>query len=500
MVERLSGEATSSCTPSLEITKNPQAGKLSSAQPERKRHHEAVVSEVLPEPSPKRTRHSLAERRENATKDQASTPIDLQTYRVLHWSEQGTWPPETEERAMQNFREDHPPNALARRRSSTLGYKRSSGSLVTETTTSGDKKALPEKISYKDEQVRIELNNIGSFMDDHKEGITPESRALCQELLNNPQQISEDVLFSDELFPEVCKMVKGQNEATVVRHILPRLVPSPKIRALLGADHLKFLNETVNASWINATKCCSYRPHPDYSIGIHREAFSREQLQKLQPFIGTRLSEESLYTATYDTCFPFLTTEVKCGAIALDVADRQNAVSQTCALRGLVTLFRIVGREQELHRKVLGFSISHDNEAVRIYGHYPFIDGKITTYHRCVISEFNITPTIEGDKRWKTAKFVQNVQDKHAIDLFKMLCSAVDMLRPEAESRQWSRPSSQLEHFSQASEPERSGLSQQLETSEIADEPQTSAQPITPDASTRSVGRKKKRTTGASKS
>jgi len=34
--------------------------------------------------------------------------------------------------------------------------------------------------------------------------------------------------------------------------------------------------------------------------------------------------------------FPFLTCEVKCGAAALDVADRQNAYSMTMAVRVLV--------------------------------------------------------------------------------------------------------------------------------------------------------------------
>jgi hypothetical protein len=41
--------------------------------------------------------------------------------------------------------------------------------------------------------------------------------------------------------------------------------------------------------------------------------------------------------------FPFLTSEVKCGASALDIADRQNAHSQTVALRGLIELFQLVG-------------------------------------------------------------------------------------------------------------------------------------------------------------
>ena len=58
--------------------------------------------------------------------------------------------------------------------------------------------------------------------------------------------------------------------------------------------------------------------------------------------------------------FPFLTCEVKCGAAALDIADRQNAHSMTMAVRGIVELFRLVKREKELHREILAFSISHD--------------------------------------------------------------------------------------------------------------------------------------------
>jgi hypothetical protein len=45
----------------------------------------------------------------------------------------------------------------------------------------------------------------------------------------------------------------------------------------------------------------------------------------------------------------FLTYEVKCGAAALDIADRQNAHSITLAVRGIVELFRLVKRENELY-------------------------------------------------------------------------------------------------------------------------------------------------------
>jgi hypothetical protein len=53
--------------------------------------------------------------------------------------------------------------------------------------------------------------------------------------------------------------------------------------------------------------------------------------------------------ATYYIYFLFLTYEVKCGAAALDVVDRQNAYSMTLAVRGIVELFRLVKREKELH-------------------------------------------------------------------------------------------------------------------------------------------------------
>ena len=83
---------------------------------------------------------------------------------------------------------------------------------------------------------------------------------------------------------------------------------------------------------------------PDFLSEQHEEG-----LKKLQPFLGD-LEDESYLKAT---CFPFMTREVKRGNIGLDIADRQNAHGHTVALRGLFALFRLFGREQELHRKFL---------------------------------------------------------------------------------------------------------------------------------------------------
>jgi len=42
----------------------------------------------------------------------------------------------------------------------------------------------------------------------------------------------------------------------------------------------------------------------------------------------------------------------------------------TLAVRSIVELFRAVKREDEVNRKILAFSVSHDHTSVRIYGQY----------------------------------------------------------------------------------------------------------------------------------
>jgi hypothetical protein len=89
---------------------------------------------------------------------------------------------------------------------------------------------------------------------------------------------------------------------------------------------------------------------------------------------------------------------VKCGAAALDIADRQNAHSMTLAVRAVVELFRLVGREMELHREILAFSVLYDHRSVRIYGYYPVIDRKDTKYYRHLIRTYDFTELDGKDK------------------------------------------------------------------------------------------------------
>ena len=151
-----------------------------------------------------------------------------------------------------------------------------------------------------------------------------------------------------------------------------------------------------------------------------------QQLNKLDPLVGT-VYNISFFVATYRMYFPFLTCEVKCGTVALEIADRQNAHSMTVAARSVVELYKAVKREKELHREILAFSISHDHSAVRIYGYYPVIDRDTTTFYRYPVHKFDFT-ALDGRDKWTAYKFTKNVYDVWMPTYLKRICSVIDQL------------------------------------------------------------------------
>ncbi|KND86127.1 hypothetical protein TOPH_09249 [Tolypocladium ophioglossoides CBS 100239] len=255
-----------------------------------------------------------------------------------------------------------------------------------------------------------------------------ESKTLCQTLLETAQAEPQDSLFRSNIFESTCRKVEDRNETRVIRDITPLIVPPAEILCTYGTSHLKHLIESVNEGWNNSIPLTSTRPQPDYSVGFKRDAFSEDQLAKLSPFIGDFIAgDQSFFMATYYMYFPFLTCEVKCGAAALDIADRQNAHSMTLAVRGIVELFRAVKREDEVNRKILAFSVSHNHRSVRIYGHYPVITKKDIKYYRHPIHDFSFT-ALDGKDKWTAHRFTKNVYDTWMPAHFKNICSAIDRL------------------------------------------------------------------------
>jgi hypothetical protein len=287
-------------------------------------------------------------------------------------------------------------------------------------------------------------------MVESKSDITIQSRTLCKTLLDAKQVYPENSLFRDDLFTTTCHKIHNRNEARVISAISRLIVPSAEGLATYGAEHLEILIESHNEGWNNSIPLTGTRPQPDYSVGFQREAFTKEQLEKLSPFIGDFIGGDlSYFMATYLMYFPFLACEVKYGATALDIADRQNAHSMTLAARGVVELFRLVNRVNEVNRQILAFSVSHDYCSVRIYGYYPVINEKDTKYYRHPIHKFDFT-AMEGKEKWTAYQFTKNIYDAWVPAHFKKICSAIDQLKLNTD-------------FGVAAPSESTGLSQGLE-------------------------------------
>ncbi|MCJ1288292.1 hypothetical protein MMC26_007647, partial [Xylographa opegraphella] len=386
------------------------------ADRKRKRSHETTncpTAKVQEEHTTKRARTSVA-----SFKRAASDTCNKTGHPINHWIREGRWPKEYFEPEINM--------------SSPLARKKSSAALCREALESSSitpsQKTEGKSAPYKDLAYETLLAEQGSFLDEFHQGITDSSKDEIPILLNTKQKVPQDSLFRDDLFKEACAKLRDRNEARVINDIARLIVPSAETLATYGDTHLKPLIVGMNERWNESIRVTPTLPQPDFCVGFKRSAFTRDQLKRLEPFTGNVLAatkSSSFFLATWRMYFPFFTCEAKCGSGGLDIADRQNAHSMTLAVRGIVELFKLVEREKELHRKVLAFSISHDDEAVRIFGHYSVIDGDKTTFYRHPIHKFDFT-ALDGKDKWTAYKFTKNVYDIWMPDHYKLICSAID--------------------------------------------------------------------------
>lgn len=390
--------------------------------PKRKREQEPLSADGPSQPTYKRPRTSYSSSQKTTIQEIVKVP-EHNVDPIDYWRRKGTWPREVFDKDCDMS------HLLARKKSTTsLRRKRSDvGSTAPSSTTPSDQKPRESKSApYQHARYEDLLATKGSFMGKYEQGITDASKKINQSLLQRQQTLPKDTLFSDYLFEETCEAIRNRNEARVIRDISPLIVPSAENFAIRGYTSLRILIESINEGWNNSIPITTPRPQPDYSVGFKRSAFTEDQINKLQPFVG-ELTDTSYFMATYYMYFPFFASEVKCGAAALDVADRQNAHSMTLAVRGVVELFRLVKREKELHREIIAFSVSHDHRSVRIYGHYPIIDDKKTIFYRHPIHTFDFT-ALDGKEKWTAYKFIKNMYDVWMPIHFKRLCSVIDAL------------------------------------------------------------------------
>ncbi|KXS93314.1 hypothetical protein AC579_9010 [Pseudocercospora musae] len=342
---------------------------------------------------------------------------------VAYWAANKRWPRQYFEpgKDMENI--------LARKRSISARSRKNSdtGSTTPSSTDQGEPKSREQKSAeYRKPQYATVLATKGVFMEESELDISRESQRECKRLLERRGGIPEHSLFRDDLFKATCKKMQDKNEARVIQDISRLIVPSAETLTTYGATALKCLIESVNEGWNTSIPITKTRPQPDYAVGFRREAFTQDQLDRMHPIIGD-FGDQSYFMATWYMYFPFLTCEVKCGAAALDIADRQNAHSVAIAVRAVVELFRAVKREKELHREILAFSISHDHATVRIYGYYAEVDGSETKYYRHTIRKFDFTE-LDGKEKWTAYQFTKNMYDNWMPMHFERICSAIDQI------------------------------------------------------------------------
>ena len=262
---------------------------------------------------------------------------------------------------------------------------------------------IPDGV-YKDERYESRLMAKGSFMEDLELKGSPARRVLCEQLLERPQTVPADILCRAPHFERFCQVLAHRNESLIFRLLNPFIVPSAMEMGIRGDEGLWPLTEHAKEQWTHCIPFVGPQPEPDYSIGFDRLAFGLDHMSKLEMLVGGA-EERSYFAATELMIFPFLTCEVN---QSLNVADRQNAHSMTLAVRGVVELFRSVGRVNEVNREILAFSISHNRSCARIYAHFAVINGGKTSFHRHHIKTALFSKTGSGDM-WSAYKFVRNV-------------------------------------------------------------------------------------------
>ncbi|KAL5040782.1 hypothetical protein BDW71DRAFT_212781 [Aspergillus fruticulosus] len=307
----------------------------------------------------------------------------------------------------------------------------------------------PEPDSRERRRIVYDSDDCGRFLKKNhcfviptSSGPTKACMAACRTLLKGgwDGDPPTGTVFNKNKIQRTVTRLASRPESAIIRTIGELVVPSIDNSVELGtlADSMDEpwddsipLDEGVpplqnHADLLEEKKYYLPRPQPDYSVGFSSLAFTDEQLLKLEPFLGG-MNSTSFFRPTGEMHFPFMVSEVKSKTTSLRAADYQSIHSMALCLRGIIYLFRLVKREQELDRTILGFSITHNSCDVRIHGYYPAISGPKNTYHAHCISSF----PLNSKTRWKSYKFIMAVYHKWAPLHLERICSAIEQL-PES--------------------------------------------------------------------
>ena len=263
-------------------------------------------------------------------------------------------------------------------------------------------------------------------MKEFKIRITNKNKTLIKKLFNTEHLVHEESLFWDNLFKIICQKIEDKNKIQVMLDIIWLIVSSMKILITYDVSDLECLIKTNNEDWNNSISFYSSYLQSDYSVKFKWSAFMNNQLEKLKSFINNWNYIFFLMIMNI-MHFLFLTCEMKCDEMMLEIVNRQNAHNMTLVMRDVVKLFRLVKHEQELHQKILAFSILYDHCSVRIYDHYSVINEKNTIFYCYLIHEFSFM-ILNDKEKWTAYKFIRNIYNNFMSMYLKRICWAIDQL------------------------------------------------------------------------
>lgn len=298
--------------------------------------------------------------------------------------------------------------------------------------------------------------------------ISDDSETFCQSLLKTECRIPEDSLLRDDIYRDTIADLAERNEPRVIQDVGRLYVPSVQTVAKINEKRFQVFVESVNEGWDCCYPLIDPRPQPDYAVGIGRSGLSEARISKLYPLIKDDPTFRSNHKSTYYMYFPFFSTEVKCGTSGLVVADRQNGHTMGVSVQSIISLYRLAGKELELHNRPIAFSVSHDHRMVRLTGWGAVIDGDFYTVKPFPVHSFDVT-ALKGQELWTPRKFTIGVYE-YGLTLLDKINAIIDELPPDLNLEKVQPLKLGLNTGFEPQLPlNRSGLSQQLDAHSLSE-------------------------------
>lgn len=102
--------------------------------------------------------------------------------------------------------------------------------------------------------------------------LSDDCKKLCTSSLAGEYNIPVDSLFQEDYSRPTLNNVRSNNQARVVRDIMPTIVPSAELLYTRGVKNLEHLAEEVNEEWTKCSSLAGPRPKPDLQLGCHYSA------------------------------------------------------------------------------------------------------------------------------------------------------------------------------------------------------------------------------------